>query len=55
MHSGTDLKNVTFLDHPDIKLGNVAHDKDELAVSEQVFGKNHSLTKRIRGMVEASA
>jgi ankyrin repeat protein len=53
-HGFEECANI-LLDHPDIKLGNVAHDgKDELAVSEQVFGKDHSLTKRIRGMVEAS-
>ena len=45
-----------LLDHPECRLGNIAHDgKDELAVSEQVFGMNHPLTERIRHMSSTQA
>ena len=53
-HGFEECANI-LLDHPDCKLGNVAHDgKDELAVSEQVFGKDHILTQRIRSMITAA-
>lgn len=49
-HGFEECANI-LLDHPECKLGNVAHDgKDELAVAEQVFGVDHNLTKRIRSM-----
>jgi ankyrin repeat protein len=50
-HGFEECANI-LLDHPDCKLGNIAHDgKDELAVSEQVFGQDHMLTQRIRSMI----
>lgn len=50
-HGFEECANI-LMDHPDCKLGNVAHDgKDELAVSEQVFGKDHPLTQRIRSII----
>ena len=49
-HGFEECANI-LLDHPECKLGNVAHDgKDELAVAEQVFGVDHNLTTRIRSM-----
>mgnify|MGYP001158173037 FL=1 len=49
-HGFEECANI-LLDHPECKLGNVAHDgKDELAVAEQVFGVDHKLTNRIRSM-----
>jgi ankyrin repeat protein/ketosteroid isomerase-like protein len=54
-HGFEECANI-LLDHPDCKLGNVAHDgKDELAVSEQVFGKDHALTQRIRSMATSQS
>lgn len=53
-HGFEECANI-LLDHPECKLGHVAHDgKDELAVAEQVFGMDHTLTKRIRSMSQKS-
>ena len=52
-HGFEECANI-LLDHPQCRVGNVAHDgKDELAVAEQVFGKDHKLTQRIRDMTIA--
>jgi len=54
-HGFEECANI-LLDHPECRLGNIAHDgKDELAVSEQVFGMNHPLTERIRHMSSTQA
>jgi len=53
-HGFEECANI-LLDHPQCRVGNVAHDgKDELAVAEQVFGKDHPLTNRILAMTLAS-
>lgn len=53
-HGFEECANI-LLDHPQCRVGNVAHDgKDELAVAEQVFGTDHPLTQRILTMTLAS-
>jgi ankyrin repeat protein len=52
-HGFEECANI-LLDHPQCRVGNVAHDgKDELAVAEQVFGTSHPITQRILAMTLA--